>query len=197
MKRKIAVFDFDGTLTTKDTLIEFIRFCKGSRSLYLGLLRYSLILVLMVLKLYDNSKSKELVLAYFFKGVKYSTFKQLGERFASIEKNLLNPNTYAILKKHLEDGDDVYVVTASVVEWVRPFCLSLGVKEVLGTQMEVNADGVLTGKFSSPNCYGGEKVRRFLAMEPDRDSYELYAYGDSEGDREMFALADHYLKVKH
>jgi phosphoserine phosphatase len=33
-------------------------------------------------------------------------------------------------------------------------------------------------------------VRRILALHPDRTSYYLTAYGDSQGDREMFAFAD-------
>ena len=43
---------------------------------------------------------------------------------------------------------------------------------------------------SRDNCYGQEKVNRFLQVEPDRKSYVLYAYGDSSGDKEMIALAD-------
>lgn len=194
-KRTIAVFDFDGTLTNKDSLIEFIRFAKGSKALYLTLLKYSVLLVLMKLHLYDNSKAKEKVLSHLFKGMTYSEFSELGMSFALRLGELLNLGTFGILQKHLQNGDDVYVVSASVVEWVRPFCLSLGVNEIIGTELEVDEKGYLTGRYATPNCYGGEKVRRFLAVEPDRDSYTLFAYGDSRGDLEMFALADKFHKV--
>lgn len=33
----IYAFDFDGTLTTRDTLIEFIRYAKGNASTFWGL----------------------------------------------------------------------------------------------------------------------------------------------------------------
>lgn len=194
-KREIAVFDFDGTLTTKDTMLEFIRFAKGTGKLYRGLLKYCVLIAIMKLRLIDNHKLKEKFLAYFFKGMTYREFSELGMSFASREQELLNRGTHAMLLKHQEEGADVYVVSASVVEWVRPFCLSLGVKEVLGTEMEVDENGMLTGRFATHNCYGGEKVRRFLKVEPDRDSYTLYAYGDSRGDMEMFALADYSRKV--
>lgn len=38
---RIAVFDFDGTVTTKDTLLEFIKFVRGPVSFYAGFLRYA------------------------------------------------------------------------------------------------------------------------------------------------------------
>ncbi|MBQ0073661.1 MAG: HAD-IB family hydrolase [Prevotella sp.] len=194
-KRVIAVFDFDGTLTTKDTMLEFIRFVCGTKKLYLGILLYSPLLVLMKMRVIDNHKLKQRFLSYFFKGLTYSEFSEYGMSFASREAELLNRGTHAMLLKHLQEGADVYVVSASVVEWVRPFCLSLGVKEVLGTEMEVDADGKLTGRFATHNCYGKEKVRRFLEVEPDRDSYTLYAYGDSRGDYPMFELSDYHRKV--
>ena len=45
--RKIYAFDFDGTLTTKDTLLEFFGFAKGSLGFWRGFLRYVHLLVLM------------------------------------------------------------------------------------------------------------------------------------------------------
>ena len=47
--KRVAVFDFDGTITRKDTLIEFIRFAKGSAALYWGLLLHLPWLILMKL----------------------------------------------------------------------------------------------------------------------------------------------------
>ena len=48
---------------------------------------------------------------------------------------------------------------------------------------------------TSPNCYGKEKVNRLKEVEPNRNDYHLTAYGDSRGDKEMFAFADTYYKV--
>ena len=67
--RKIVAFDFDGTLTMKDTLLAFIRYAKGSTGFWLGFLRYSPLLVLMKLGLYPKYKAKKKVFAHFFKGM--------------------------------------------------------------------------------------------------------------------------------
>ena len=186
----VAAFDFDGTLTTKDTLTAFIRFTHGRRRLLLGLLRHAHWLLLMRLGLYPNWKVKEKVFAYYYKGTTYEQFWQWGRCFADVAEALLNRQTTALLRWHLAEGHTVCVVTASIDEWVRPVCERLGVGMVLATRIEVSSDGILTGRFLSRNCYGAEKVARLLETFPRRDSYTLYAYGDSRGDRELLAMAD-------
>lgn len=193
--RKIAVFDFDGTLTTKDTLPLFIRFAVGTPRCIGGFLIFAPLVILMKLKLYDNSRCKERLFAWFFKGMKHSDFTDLGIRFSSRLPTISRGNMAEALARHRQKGTDIYVISASIEEWVIPYCKRLGVKHILATQAEVDSNGRLTGRFASPNCYGQEKVRRLLAVEPDRESYYLTAYGDSKGDTEMFALADEYVKV--
>lgn len=61
---------------------------------------------------------------------------------------------------------------------------------VLGTKVEVDAAGCLTGRFATPNCYGPEKVRRIEAVWPHREQYDVSAFGDSRGDKEMLDYAD-------
>ena len=60
---------------------------------------------------------------------------------------------------------------------------------IVGTRIEVE-NGMVTGRFLTPNCYGEEKVRRLLEVLPDRRLYHLTAYGDSRGDRALLAYAD-------
>ena len=89
--KKIYAFDFDGTLTTKDTLLEFIRFAKGSLSFGLGFLRYAHLLAFMKLGLYPNYKAKQKVFAHFFKGTSLSDFNALCKAFAASSRQLLRP----------------------------------------------------------------------------------------------------------
>ena len=189
-QRSIAIFDFDGTLTTKDTLLEFIKFACGKRAFYIGFFLYSPLLILMKLGLYPNWKAKQKVFSWFFKGMPYITFAKYGEDFAEVIKTIIKETTIDILRKYQSEEADIYVMSASVEEWVRPFCIQLGVKDVIATKIETDSKGMLTGRFSSPNCYGEEKVRRFLEIEPSRSEYHLYAYGDSRGDKEIISFAD-------
>ena len=183
---KLYACDFDGTLTTRDTLIEFIRFACGTPRFILGFLLHAPLLVLMKLGLYDNGKTKQRVFSWFFKGMAIDEFDRLCKDFADSYRHLLRPEMVRLLEQAQAEGSKVLIVSASIDNWVQPFFPSF---TIVGTQIEI-IDGLLTGRFLTPNCYGQEKVRRILALHPDRSDYHLIAYGDSRGDREMLAFAD-------
>lgn len=188
--RKIVAFDFDGTLTTKDTLLAFVRYAKGKRAFWWGFLCHAHLLVLMKLGLYPNWRAKQRVFSYFFKGMEIEVFDRLCQQFAASSCWLLRPEGVRAVEQAGASGAEVLVVSASIDNWVQPFFPEV---KVIGTQIEV-ADSRLTGRFLTPNCYGQEKVNRILALYPDRQTYHLTAYGDSRGDRELLAFADeaHY-----
>lgn len=189
-KKVIVVFDFDGTLTKKDTLLEFIKYACGVRKFYIGFLLHSPLLVMMKLHLYPNWKAKEKVFSYFFKGWEYKKFQELGNLFADKIDTFKRDSIVGQLSKHVNNGDYVYVISASIEDWVKPWCQRNQVNMVLGTKIEVDEHGIITGKFSTKNCYGQEKVTRLLDIEPHRNDYYLYAYGDSRGDKEILSFAD-------
>ena len=188
---KIYACDFDGTLTTRDTLIEFIRFACGTPRFLLGFLLHVPLLVLMKLGFYDNGKTKQRVFSWFFKGMAIEAFDRLCQDFAHRSRHLLRPEMVRLLEEAQAEGAKVLIVCASIDNWVQPFFPSF---TIVGTQIEV-IDGLLTGRFLTPNCYGKEKVERILALLPNRSEYHLTAYGDSRGDREMLAFADEAHKV--
>jgi len=186
----LVAFDFDGTLTTKDTFLAFVRFTHGLPRMLLGILRYSPWLLLMMMGRYSNGKLKERFFAYFYSGVSYEQFVQWGKEFSHMAKAMLNTSMLKRLQWHVSEGHSLCVVSASVDEWVRPVCLKLGVDEVIATRVEVSSGGKLTGRFSSPNCYGAQKVERLLEVYSQDCLGYLYAYGDSQGDKELLEFAD-------
>lgn len=195
-KRNIAAFDFDGTLTSKDTFLEFIAFVFGRKKLYLTFAQFSPILLLMKLGLFPNWKAKQLVYSWFFKGMDYNHFCNLGISFAEKIKEMRNEEGMSYLHIQKQAGADIYIITASVEEWVNPFCQLLNIKGVIATKVEVDNNGLLTGRFLTHNCYGQEKVNRLLLIEPERNQYELFACGDSKGDKELLSFADKAVKIR-
>lgn len=192
--KRIAAFDFDGTITRKDTLIEFLRFAGGDARFYAVFALYSPLLVLMKLKLYSNQKAKEKIFAHYFKGMPIEQFDDSCRRFFEQQgQALIYTDAKAQIAKHKEHGDEVVVISASIENWVRHFADALKADKLLATQVEVQ-DGKITGRFLIANCYGQEKVKRLLSAYPDRNNYYLIAYGDSQGDKELLQLADeqHY-----
>ena len=193
MKKKIYCFDFDGTLTTSDTLLEFIKYAKGRGRFLMVFLMYSPLLVLMKLHLYPNWKAKQQIFAHLFAGMRIEKFDALCRGFAEENQHLLRPKGITLVHEALVAGAQVFIVSASIDNWVRPFFDIRNLKgvQVLGTQIEVE-DDKLTGRFKSNNCYGKEKVHRIAEVLKsfERSEYEIEAFGDSRGDKEMLAFAD-------
>lgn len=187
--KQVVAFDFDGTLTTKDTLLEFIRYACGCWPFAVGFLRYAPLLVLMKLGLYPNYKAKQRVFAHFFRGMSLADFDKRCRDFANNNRHLLRPQGIKALEQAVAMGNDVLVVSASIDNWVRPFFEGDRSPMIVGTQIEVE-NGLLTGRFLTRNCYGQEKVNRILALYTHRNEYYLTAYGDSRGDKELLAFAD-------
>lgn len=188
--KEVVVYDFDGTLTKSDSLLDFIRYVHGRWAMLWGFLCYSPLLVLMKLHRYPNYKAKQKVFAHFFRGMTLQEFDRHCRQFAADNRTILREKGMASLQRDCDAARQVVIVSASIDNWVQPFFPHVC---VLGTQVEVAHDR-LTGRFLTPNCYGSEKVRRLLQRFPDRQQYRLTAYGDSRGDREMLAFADeaHY-----
>ena len=137
--RKIYAFDFDGTLTTKDTLLEFIRFAKGSGQMFRGFLLFSPLLILMKLHLFPNWKVKQKIFSYFFKGMKIEDFNALCTRFAEQNRHLLRPAGIEKVRQAIdEEHTTVLIISAGIDNWVRPFFDEIDKKtQVLGTQIEI------------------------------------------------------------
>lgn len=189
----IHAFDFDGTLTRRDTLLEFIRFARGNKAFLLCFLRFSPLLILMKLGLYPNWQAKQKVFSYCFSGMALDAFDALCRRFAAEKASLLRPKGVAKVKELLARGDKVVIISASVNNWVEPFFAAMGNVFVLGTMVDAR-ENRLTGHFKTKNCYGKEKVTRLLQLYPERTEYRLIAYGDSRGDAQLLDFADegHY-----
>ncbi len=188
--KKIVAFDFDGTLTTRDTFLPFIHHVFGTQRFLQGFILYAPLLVLMKLGLYPNWKAKQRVFSHFFRGMTFKEFENYCDLFAIHNLYLLRPKAKKALYQAQDDGAEVLIVSASIDLWVESFFPGI---HVLGTQVEAE-NHRLTGRFLTPNCYGQEKVNRIIEEYPDRESYHLTAYGDSRGDRELLAFADeaHY-----
>lgn len=190
MEKGIAFFDFDGTITKKDTLLEFIKFSKGTASFYAGFLLYSPFLVAYKLKIITNQKAKEKVLKHFFGGMPVPEFNQYCQKFSdTILSNLVRPGAIEEIKKLQSQGIKIVIVSASPENWIRQWADKCNA-ELIATELEIQ-DNKLTGNIKGINCHGDEKVCR-IKNDFDLSGYStIYAYGDSSGDKPMLSLAQH------
>lgn len=186
----IAFFDFDGTITSKDTLAEIIKFAKGKRAYYFGLLVLSPILIAYKLKLLSNHAAKQIMLRYFFKGMALNDFNVLCMNFTkNVLPSLLRKEALRAIRNHIENKTKVVVVSASPLNWVKPWCDQFNI-DCIATCLEIK-DNKLTGKISGRNCHGQEKVNNINNNYQLKNYSSIYAYGDTPGDLPMLALSTH------
>ena len=191
---RIAVFDFDGTITHHDTFLLFIKFAKGKGRFYIGFILFSPMIVLWKIGIIKNWQAKQMVFSWFFRGCNMNRFNQLGTEFISSISEDVREKAMTAISQHLQNGDHVVIVSASMENWIVPWAESIGISTVLATQIEVSGQNKLTGKFSSKNCHGKEKIERLVAKFPDllsnRGDYSIIAYGDSSGDKDLLEFSN-------
>ncbi len=197
-KPVVAAFDFDGTLTRRETLLPFLLHTLGAAAVARHALMLSPTLAGYGLGLIRNDVAKERVFVRCLAGMRNDELQQEAERFAAlILPRLLRQEALQRLDWHKRQGHRCVVISASLELYVRPWAIKAGFDDVIATRLETRENGHVTGKLSGANCYGIEKVRRLEALLGVRDGYSLYAYGDSRGDKELLSSADYpyYRKI--
>jgi phosphatidylglycerophosphatase C len=191
---QLALFDFDGTLSSRDSLLHFLMYSFKAQKLLLAGIILSPYLLAYRAGLLSRQTAKEKVYYYFFYNWPLEKFQQLANDYAEQHLNkIIRPQALEKLYWHQAQGHRVIVVSASIENYLAPWC-QLHNCEYLGTRLSLDDNQRLKGSFSSSNCYGPEKAKRIQALLTLSDYQRIYAYGDSKGDREMLSLADevHY-----
>lgn len=187
----IAAFDFDGTLTRRDSLLPFLRFALSPLDFSWRAARLSPVLMGYAFRLLSNNQAKERVLAGFFAGDHITRIDALGSEFAARRlPSLLLGEAMARVSWHRERGHTCVLVSASLAHYLEPWAKGAGFDHVIASRLEVDPAGRVTGRLAGGNCHGAEKARRLRQLLGGDAGYVLYAYGDSRGDREMLAMAD-------
>ncbi len=193
--RRLAAFDFDGTLTKADTLVPFVRAAVGLRCFANATLLTFPRLVAAALDDDRRNAAKAAFLRRTLRGQEERALRDLGARYVDrVLAHGMREEMIETLRRHQADGDDVVIVSASPALYLEIVGERLGVTAVLATRLEVATDGRLTGEIVGENVRRAEKVRR-LEEWLAGTSVELWAYGDSTGDTELLARADHPTRV--
>ena len=188
----IAAFDFDGTLTKSDTLIPFLRFAFGRASTNLKLLTLLPRLSLFAFGRITRQEAKELILTKFLKGMPLAQVEELGKKFAKGPLiHLLKPEGLEKLNWHKKNGHTCILVSANLSFYLNALGSAVGFDHVVASIAATDSNNCLTGKLEGANCYGPEKMHRLKELLGERSHYILFAYGNSRGDAEMLASADH------
>lgn len=175
--RTIAAFDFDGTLTYHDTLLPFLCHKKALWGLPRALLSVPFCR--------SRQEVKEAILTHTLGGRSYEACR--GDGFVP----QLRPEAMAKLRWHQAQGHETVLLSANLDLYLEPWGKKEGFTATLTSQV-AQERGVVTGKLIGLNCWGQEKVRRLLAWAGPKESFLLWAYGDTHGgDGPLLKLADY------
>lgn len=187
MNRNLYLFDFDGTLTKKDSLFDFLKFSfplEYQKKFFLFIPFF----ILSKLKILDPGKVKEKFISSFLKGKSFTEINQLATNYFNENySSLIHPKADEFIKS-VSNYNDKFIVSASVDFWLQPFADYYGMG-LICTKAHFDDQGFYTGKFSTANCNNQEKKNR-IEKEVDLTLYdEVIAYGDTSGDLAMFEIA--------
>jgi len=185
----LAIFDFDGTVTVGPTYPGFISFAvPPSRKIIGGALLSPWIVAYHARLISDRSIRIAISRVAFWLADPDRVLKA-GEAYAR-EKlpGLIRQDAIDRIAWHKRRGDRVVIVSATLDVYLTHWCASMKI-DVICTRLELSG-GILTGRYRGGDCSGSEKARRLRRAFRLDDFAAIYAYGDTEEDREMLDLAD-------
>ena len=190
--KKLYCFDFDGTLTYKDTMFMYLKFYDSTRY-RIQFLRHVPLFILLKLKLAETEKVKKSFIGSILKGQTQEKIEQKSKQFFEHHyPKIVRENALDFIKNIDRNNIQSLLVTASLDIWVKPFADELKM-HLVSTRAEFK-DGVFTGNFIGKNCNGKEKLVR-IKEEIHNSKYDkIIAFGDTSGDRPMLKWANegHY-----
>jgi HAD superfamily hydrolase (TIGR01490 family) len=184
----LALFDFDGTITTREMLPDFMYLAVEPRRLAFGKVALAPLIVGYKLGLVPGTIVRAAIVRFGFSGVPIAKLEEHGRNFAqSALPPVVRPEAIERINWHKSQGDTVVVVSGAFDVYLRHWCQELQVG-LLCSSLE-QRDGILTGRYLGPQCVREEKVRR-VRESFDLSSYNrIYAYGDTPEDQGLLALA--------
>ncbi|HEY0262008.1 MAG TPA: HAD-IB family hydrolase [Chitinophagales bacterium] len=193
----IAFFDLDETITSKDTLLEFIKFVVGKRYFWFGIIVLSPLIVLFLLKIYPSEKLKENFFSFYLKRHTEKELLQKGKEFCNtIMPQIVYPKALEKIEWFKSENYRIIIITASSSIWLGEWCKQQNV-EISATEFEVKnlPDGqaggrYYTGKIAGKNNYGKEKAVRVKKILAEGNYPISYGYGDSKADLHFMELTD-------
>lgn len=184
----LALFDFDGTLCTKDSFTSFIFYTLSKRHIVRQGIKILPWIQAYYLKLYPAHSMRLKLFGSMFDNAPSQQLEELGKEYAQTLLNKLDPALFWQLKQHQQQGDKVVIVSASIDLYLKPLCDLLDV-DLICTVVEIK-DQKITGDYATPDCSSEQKKIR-VSERYDLSSYRhVYAYGNSHEDLDMLSLAD-------
>lgn len=191
-KGTISCFDFDGTITDQDSFLSFLIFLLQKNVLTRKELAIAVLSMLHPTVIFRREAMKQRFLRTCFSNTFRGSLAEHGSLFASTALlEIIRPSMLRRIEWHRAQGHRCILISATFDFYLEPWARSAGFEAVLASSLATRSNGMLSGEFSGKNCRGEEKVSRLQTYLGNLRDYEIYAYGDSSGDKALLRIADH------
>jgi HAD superfamily hydrolase (TIGR01490 family) len=184
----LALFDFDGTITDRETMPGFMVAAVRPRRLVLGKLLLLPLIVGYKLRIVPGTLVRAAICWFGFRGIPAAELERHGEEFArSALPVTVRPQALARIAWHKARGDRVVVVSGGLDLYLRHWAAAQGLELVCSSLQR--REGRFTGFYEGRQCVRAEKVRRVEEIYPAHQFGKVFAYGDTPEDHELLAMA--------
>jgi len=192
----LALFDFDGTLTTEDTFTKFIEIYTPRSKYFFGLFKLFPWILGYKMNLVRGTNIRQKIVKTAFSGMSQQVLEDYGDEFSKCYLDtVLRKDSFKVFKAHIEKGDKVVIVSASLDLYLRSWCKKHDV-ELICAEIEFD-DGFCTGNYLKGDCSGPSKASKVKQSFDLSKFDEISAYGDTKEDRELLSLANYqFMKGK-
>jgi phosphatidylglycerophosphatase C len=193
----VVIFDLDGTLTWRDTLLAFLgRYLAARPSRLLRLWRLPAVLIAYLRAGRERGVLKARVIRMVMAGDQRAAIERWAGQFAdSLQgRGTFRPDALAVLREHHKAGHHLVLMSASPDLYVSKLGEQLGFEETICTMLSWQADR-LDGTLRGANCLGAEKLRQLALLRARYPEARFVAYGNSGGDLAHMARADQAILV--
>jgi phosphatidylglycerophosphatase C len=198
----VALFDLDGTLTWRDTLVPFLLgFLRQHPKRLWRLWRLPFALGGYLAWHRDRGLLKGRLIRCVMGGEPRSRVDAWSESFVAglDQRQTFRPGALAVLNAHRRAGDHLVLLSASPDLYVPRIGALLGFERTLCTEVEWQpcppGEDRLDGALKSPNRRGEEKSRCLAALKTLYRGLPVIAYGNSRSDLAHLQKADGALLV--
>lgn len=187
---RVAVFDLDGTITYRDTLVPFLLHVLARRPLR-ALRLWPLPWTLVRFALFrDRGVLKESLIRYVLGGLDRRAVAAHVESFLDrLWVRGLRPGALEAIERHRRAGDRLVLLSASPNVYVPRIGERLRFDEVACTDVRWDGD-VLHGYLETPNRHGPEKRRVVEALRAEWPGTPFAAYGNAASDLDHFVVVE-------
>jgi phosphatidylglycerophosphatase C len=192
----IALFDLDGTLTWRDTLLPFmLGYLRRRPHRALGLWRLPTALA-RYWQDRDRGMLKSSVIRMLMRNEKRSVLDAWAQNFVADlkRKQRFRPVALAVVEAHRAAGDHLVLLSASPDLYVPQIGKMLSFERTLCTEIEWQGER-LDGRLKTPNRRGEEKLHCLTWLRKEYPDSPVIAYGNSASDLDHMRQADRALLV--